>query len=116
MKDSELEAMLRAARLPEKSEEYWDAFPGELARRASRPRMERTPPPRLALASLAWGGALTMACVVLGFGLGQVNGHALRGVWREEHKWREELAVVPHQLCAMMQPERGMQWLVADAP
>lgn len=73
MNDSELHHLLRQARVPERSQDYWQAFPQRVERRIrAEARESRYRRPRTW--SLAWGVGLATACLVLGFVLGLRKG------------------------------------------
>jgi hypothetical protein len=115
MNDSELEGILRSTRAPERTEEYWEEFPGRVLSRLPRRQWE-APTKDPWLAAAAWGSALALACVMIGFGIGHSDRQIFSGLLRREQNFRRELTVVPKQFCAMIQSERRLRYLVADSP
>jgi hypothetical protein len=70
MNDLDLEKKLKAARVPEHGEDYWESFPRLVSAKlrtitARRPMVERH-----WLPWLAWSGGIAFACLVIGFAIG----------------------------------------------
>ncbi len=118
MNDSELEKKLKAVRVPERPEEYWEAFPqrvlAELRAAPAARRPESRWQPRL-----AWGFALAAACLLIGF----IIGHRQVGRDREvdsfawlqnESALREVLTLFPNRVRAIIQDEHGMQLVLSE--
>ena len=124
MNDSELDKTLQAARVPERPDEYWEAFPqrvlGELrAAPAERPVVTR--PERRWQPRLAWGFGLAAACLLIGvvsfnFGLRQGrNGKPDAFAWlQNEHALREVLTLFPNRVRAIIQDEHGVQLVLSE--
>lgn len=72
MNDWELNDLLRQARVPERSEDYWREFSDRVMRRLRTKAREL--PSRRRPWTLAWGLGLAAACLVLGFALGLRKG------------------------------------------
>jgi hypothetical protein len=115
MNDSELEAMLRTSRTPERDEDYWREFPETVMRRLPQQR-EAGPAREPWLAAFAWGSAVACACVLIGFAIGQTNRQAALALLRRGQNLRREMAVAPTEFCAKIQSEQRLRYLVANTP
>ena len=83
MKDSDLDKKLRAVRVPERSEEYWDAFPRTVLGRLSRDEERTERHPRSA--GIPWllrGLGTAFACMAVVITI---------GYWRKDdrHEWTD---------------------------
>ena len=109
MNDSELKSRLKAVRVPEKSDGYWEDFPGQVRSQLRRPAaVERA---RAGwMPQWAWNSGLALACVVLSLSLWP----ALQTVARDERTFQRDAARFPHQLHLLMADEHGMQYLVSE--
>jgi len=130
MKNSELERILKSARVPEESGEYWENFrkrvTAEVRRREQasggvrgvRPGWGRLEwiPASLRIPVIGFG--MAAACVVLTVGLGQVRRSQLRASQLAEAQkcFREIQALFPNQLQAIVFGERGEQLVLAERP
>jgi hypothetical protein len=114
MNDLELNRLLKAAPLPERPDEYWQAFPDQVARAlrrapAAAPRAERNRWwPRL-----AGGLGLAAACLTAGFWIGAHRGEP--SVLQNPKLIREVSALFPNRLRAIVQDEHGLRLELADA-
>jgi len=115
MNDSELERRIRATRAPERPEEYWEDFPQRVMSRAATRRNE-APQREPWLAAAAWGTGLALACVMLGFGIGQSDRQAVCRLVRDGQNLSRKLDAAPNALGAIMQSERRMRFVIADTP
>jgi len=111
MNNFDLESQLKALRMPERSEEYWDDFPGRVTR-----ELRGRPLPRSLRSSwlpqLAWGFCLAFACFALGYLLG--HNDVSRGI---THAWKEdqrEIAKFHAQITSY--DEHGVRKLLTDQP
>jgi hypothetical protein len=115
MNKFDLNAMLKAAKAPEGSQEYWDdtsyAVLAQLRRLApASPRGRRPWFPRL-----AWGLAVTVACVVMALAVGYWPGEKPANDDLQNAKLiRETLAMFPNQVRAMVKDERGINLILSD--
>lgn len=114
MNDPELNAILKAVRLPESATNTWEDIPrtvlAELRRdsRTGRPSAWR----RL---QLSWGFALATAAVLLAFTLGYWRGQAPGPDVLQDAKFlRETLALFPHQVRAIVKDEQGVSLVLSD--
>ena len=114
MNDSELQDMLKAARTPDHDQAYWDASAEQVMRNLGRRRLEHATPDGW-LGPIAWGSAVALACVAIGFGIGQGDRGAVARLLQPEQQLRREWAVVPQRLGVVMQDEHGLHQLVADS-
>jgi hypothetical protein len=109
MNDFELESRLKAVRVPEKPDGYWEDFPGQV-------RLQLRPPVTMERAQTrwmpqwAWNSGLALACVVLSLSLWPV----LQTVAKDERNLQRDAARFPHQLHLLMADEHGMQYLVSE--
>jgi hypothetical protein len=117
MNNPELDSILKKARTPEPSKEFWAEFPQQVARGLNRTRTENLRPKQNWFSRLAWGFA-TAICILAAF----VVGH-----WRERTEVvlsndalanvkvvRETLAMFPNQIRAIVQDEHGLNLVLSD--
>jgi hypothetical protein len=117
MKDFDLESKVKAVRVPERDDDYWEAFPRRVLAELRRVPVER-PARRAFLPGLLWGGRLALACLMLGFCLWQSRmpralSHALL---KDEQELRQSVARFHHNLGRLMQDEHGLHKLIEDQP
>lgn len=127
-REDELNELLRAAQVPERTPEYWESFPQTIARQlparaaggAAGPAAAVRPGSRLAnppTHTWAWGLGLTTACLLLGFFVGFRRGHAAAFTAAElaqSRKIYHELAALfPDRLQAVLLDGRGSQLVLA---
>ncbi len=108
MNDSELNDMLRKARVPGRPADYWQDFPHEVARRAARDGgiPHRSQPPAW---GWAWGLGIATVCLVIGFMMGrQRSGDAapapgaLAQMTAEQRIFNEVIGMFPGRLEAII--------------
>lgn len=113
----ELDELLRAARVPERTPEYWEEFPQAVLRQLHRPVRHLTEPAGRGKL-WAWGLGLATACVVLGFIAGFRRGHAAAFSTAElaqSRKIYQELAALfPDRLQTVLLDGRGSQLVLAS--
>lgn len=118
MNDLDLEKKLKAARVPERGEDYWESFPRLVSAKlratpAGRPEVERHWLPRL-----AWGGGIAFACLVIGFAIGHWRGRAEKNdpyaLLQNGKMLHEVLTLFPNRVRAIMQDEHGVQLVLSD--
>jgi hypothetical protein len=118
MNKSELDSILKKARTPERSEEFWEMFPGQIAIRLNRARTDNHPPKRNWFPRLAWGFA-TVICVLAAFAIGHWRGQretkASTDVLANAKVVRETLAMFPNQVRAIMEDEHGLNLVLSDS-
>ena len=117
MKDFELESKIKAMRVPERGEDYWEAFPECMLKELRAVPVER-PARRLYASGLFWGGRLALACLMLGFCLWQSRmPRALSHVLlKDEKELRQSVERLHDNLGALMQDEHGLHKLIEDQP
>ena len=117
MKEPDLEKTLKSARVPDRPEEYWESFPGDvLTRLRTTPRIHQTENrwrPRL-----AWGFGVAFACLAIGFAIGQCHAGTQASdpyaLLQNEKVLREVLALFPNRVRAIVQDEHGLQLVLSD--
>ena len=117
MKDFDLESKVKAVRVPERDEDYWEAFPRRVLAELRRVPAER-PARRAFMPGLLWCGRLALACLMLGFCLWQSRmpmtlSHALR---KDEQELRQSVTRFQNNLGRFMQDEHGLHRLIEDQP
>jgi len=136
MDKSELDSLLKKARTPERSEEFWEEFPRRIVsgikreqeswsssfglskRRASDAITPKRELHRL-FPRLAWGFATAvciLAAFVIGHWRGQMETQASADVLANAKLIHEVLAMFPNQVRAIVQDERGLQLLLSAQP
>jgi len=117
MKDFDLESKVKAVRVPERDEDYWEAFPQRVLREAQTVPVER-PERRGFMPGLLWGGRLALVCLTLGFCLWQSRmpralSHALL---KDEQELRQSMARFHDHVGRLMQDEHGLHKFMEDLP
>jgi hypothetical protein len=113
MSDFELESKLRSVRVPEKTDEYWEDFPGRVRSQLRRTQMRAAVVERAQtrwMPPWAWSSGLATACVLLALSLWP----ALQTIAKDERVLQRDAARFPHQLHLLMADEHGMQYLVSE--
>jgi hypothetical protein len=115
MKNIDLDSDLKALRVPERGQEFWDAFPGRvLAELRATPVV---PPVRAPfLPWLVRGFGVALACLAVGLCLGQsrLPKRFCSAVLKNERELRQTVRQFPRHVCALMQDEHGLRSLVED--
>lgn len=118
MNNDELDALLRRAKTPERSEEYWREFPTEVTREIRRrPQIEPESKPQWAL----WKWLLPVAatCVAAGFLWGfwhrSADGLSTAELERHQKVYRELAGMFPDQIRAILISEEGVQLELKDS-
>jgi hypothetical protein len=117
MKDFDLESKLKALRVPERGEDFWEAFPqrvmGELRRAPAEQSLLRAFAPRL-----AWAASMAMACLVAGLCLGasRMPRQVCHALVKDENELRQTVRQFPGHVRALMLDEHGLHNLVEDQP
>lgn len=119
MNNSELEAILKKARTPERSGDFFEAFPHQVARRLNRAEPQDRPAKGRWFPQLAWGLA-TVICILAALAIGH---------WRERVETktgvsndilenakfiRETLAMFPNQVRAIVSDRHGLNLVLSD--
>lgn len=121
-RDDELNELLRAARVPERTPEYWAEFPQAIARQLRVPRAreaasDTAPRPRPAW---AWGLGLATVCLLLGFFFGFQRGHAVgfstAEIAQSQKIYRELAALFPDRVQTVQLDGRGSQIVLTSDP
>lgn len=116
LREEELNELLRTARVPERTPEYWDEFPQTVVRQLAR-SVRCVPEPAAHGHFWAWGLGLATACLVLGFFAGFRRGHAAgfsTAELAESRKIYHELAeLFPDRLQTVLLDGRGSQLVLA---
>ena len=118
MNDAELEKILKAARVPEWPDEYWQNFPRSLIEQLkARAERERRMSPRR-WNRLAWACALGMVVLLLGaigwFGRERKNDSF--ALLQNEKMLREVLTLFPNRIRAIVQNEHVIQLVLSEQP
>lgn len=106
MNDHQLEARLRMLPVPERTEDYWDAFPSRVRLQlisAERPSRRRVP-------KWGWNSGLAFACAISVVMMVPLFNAALKA----ERTLQRDAEKFPQNVRLLMADEHGMQYLVAD--
>ena len=106
MNDSQLEARLRTLHVPERTEEYWEAFPSLVRLHlisAERSSSRRVP-------QRGWNSGLAFACAISVVLLVPLFNSVLRG----ERILQRDAEKIPQSVRLLMTDEHGMEYLVTD--
>jgi hypothetical protein len=115
MKNFDLESKMKSLRVPERGEEYWEAFPQRVLD-GSRAVPAEQPAPRSVMPGLFCIGRVALACLLLGFCLWQSRmpralSHVLR---KDEKELRQSVERLNRNLGTLMQDEHGLDSLIKD--
>jgi len=122
MNPSELERQLRQARVPERSEEYWENFPEKVLAelRAEARSSEPEPLPRARrFIHLAWGLGAAFACLLISFAADYWYDRRSSddsALLQSRKLVSEMLTLFPNQLRAIIQDEHGVRLDLAEKP
>lgn len=118
MKNSELNEILKSAKVPERPLKFWEEFPRRVAARlhwkmnATEPRSQNGWP------RIGWAFAGLTACLLVGFFVGHWRGHAEataeNNVLQNEKVIAEMLAMFPNRVRAVVQDEHGLNVVLSD--
>lgn len=118
MKDFDLESKIRNMRVPQRGDEYWEAFPDRvLAELRATPAPMRTARQSF-MPNFLFGARLALTCLGLVFclwqsGMPRTLSHALR---KDETELRQSMVRFDNGLDRFMQDEHGLGWLINDQP
>jgi hypothetical protein len=117
MKNSELNRILKAAKVPERPEEFWAQFPRRITARLHwKPATKRSPS---RLSRLAWVLSAAAACLVIGFLAAhwrrRPDAMAENPVLQNEKVIREMFALFPNRVRAIVQDEHGVNLVLSDS-
>jgi hypothetical protein len=119
MNNSELDSVLRKARLPQPSEEFWADLPQQIARQSNRSRLENLSSRQSRFSRLAWGFA-TIVCILIAFAIGLWRGqdekeaNISRDILANPKLVQETLAMFPGQVRAIVEDQRGLNVVLSD--
>jgi hypothetical protein len=117
MNQSELDAILKKARLPQPPEEFWEEFPQLVARELGRSLPER--PQRNWFPRFAWAAAMA-ACILIAFAVGHWRGRmetetaSSQDILANAKLVHETLAMFPNQVRAIMEDGHGLHLVLSD--
>jgi hypothetical protein len=117
MKDSDLESKIKAMRVPERGEDYWEEFPQRVLAELRAAPVER-PARRDFMGGFLLAGRMALACLMLGFCLWQSRmpkalSHALI---KDEKELCHSVERFHDNLGRLMQDEHGLHRLIEDQP
>ena len=118
MNKSQLDSILKKARLPEVSEESSESFPRRIVARLKHHEVQ-SPHARNFLPRLAWAFGLA-ACVLVAFAIGhwsgqmETNNIAASDSLANLKLIRETMAMFPNRVRAIVQDERGVNLVLSD--
>jgi hypothetical protein len=117
MKDSELNRLLKQAKVPERPPEFWAQFPRRVTARLHwKPAATSTESVRW-FPRLAWALGLA-ACVLAAFFIGHWRGHndaiAQNDLLQNEKVIKEMLATFPNRVRGVVQDEHGLNVVLSD--
>jgi hypothetical protein len=115
MNDSELDSKLKAARVPAREEDYWEAFPRRVAMKLRAVPPER-PVQAAGLSWPAWGAVASLICLAAAFSPGQrgTTKEIARALIKDERAIRMELVQLPARLRTLMRDEHGLGSLITE--
>jgi hypothetical protein len=117
MKKVDLDSELNRVRVPERDQDFWDAFPQRVmaqVRAAPSDPVVRTSP----MNHLAWGFGMALACLSVCICLWETRlpKTLCYALIQNEREMRQAVRQFPNQVRAFMQDEHGLGKLVEDQP
>ena len=118
MKDFDLKSKIRSIRVPQREEEYWEAFPQRVMAQTRNARNDQRTTRENFMAGIWWGARLAVTCLMLGFCLWESQvprtvSHVLR---QDEREFRQSIQRIDYNVGRLMQDEHGLEQLVGDQP
>lgn len=119
MNNAELEAILKKARTPERSEESVEMFPQQVVRQLKRAEVRSRRLERRWFPRLAWG-LVTAACILAAFAIGhwrgrvETNSAAENDVLQNTKFVERTLAMFPNQVRAIVHDQRGWNLVLSS--
>jgi hypothetical protein len=118
MNDSELDSLLKKARMPRPPEEFWEDLPRQMVWRLNRPPEENPRPGRTWHPRLAWRLAAAV-CIIAAFAIGHWRGKteaesASNDILGNMKFVGETLAMFPNQVRAIVHDDRGLNLVLSD--
>jgi len=119
MNNSELDALLKKARPPERPEAFFETFPLQVVRQLKRTGRQGLPAEPRWFPRLAWGLA-AVVCVLLAFVIGHRRGRvetealASNDILQNVKFVQETLAMFPNQVCAIMRDPHGLNLILSN--
>ncbi len=117
MKDSELNRLLKGAKVPERPPEFWAQFPRRVTARLHWKPAASSAKSVHWLPRFAWSLGLA-ACVLAAFFIGHWRGHngglAENNVLQNEKVIQEMLDTFPHRVRGVVQDEHGLNVVLSD--
>lgn len=119
MNNSELDALLKKARMPERSEEFLEAFPWQVARQLKRAAVPSRQIERRWFPRLAWG-LVTAICILTAFAVGLWHGRletktaAGHDILQNAKLIRETLAMFPNRVRAITCDKNGFNLILSE--
>lgn len=119
MNNSELENILKRARAPERSEDFFETFPQQVVRQLNRSAAQSSHVERRWFPRLAWGMA-TAICILAAFTIGHWRGRmdmktvASSDILQNAKFIRETLAMFPNQVRAIVRDQHGLNLILSN--
>lgn len=119
MNNSELDDILKKARAPERSEEFFEMFPQQVVRQLKRAETRRRHAERRWFPRLAWG-LVTAACLLAAFAIGhwrgrvETNSAAENDVLQNTKFVERTLAMFPNRVRAIVHDQRGWNLVLSS--
>lgn len=117
MNKPQLNAILKRARTPEHSEEFWRDFSQRVVRGLNSERTTNFRPSQNVLPRMAWGFA-TVICIGAAFAIGhwrgQAEAKASPDVLANSKLVGETLAMFPNQVRAIVEEDGGLHLVLSD--
>jgi hypothetical protein len=117
MKKVDLDSELKRASVPERDQDFWDAFPQRVMARASA--APPTPAPRISpMDPIVWNLGMALACLTVCLCLWETRlpKTLCYDLIQHEREMRDAARAFPNQVRAFMQDEHGLGKLVEDQP
>jgi hypothetical protein len=119
MNNSELDTLLKKARMPERPEDFFETFPQQVAGQLRRTKRQRLQIKSRWFPGLAWGLA-SVVCVLIAFAIGHWRGQmetetaASNDVLQNAKFVQATLAMFPNQVCAIMHDQHGLNLILSN--
>lgn len=114
MNDFDLESRIKSLRVPERDEEYWNSFSGQVLMQLRRPVAERAPEPS-PMARFGWNASFALGCVAACFCIWQTyTGPVSHAISKQQKEIRHALLQFHDNIGKVMRDEHGLHRLVEE--
>jgi hypothetical protein len=114
MNDADLKSRIKSLQVPQRDEEYWNSFSGQVLMQLRQPVVQRAPEPSL-MARVGWNASFALGCFAACFCIWQAyTGPVSHAISKQQNEIRHALLRVHNNLSKVMRDEHGLHRLVEE--